>query len=147
MLALSSQQDAHAAAQARPRIILAEDDQDMRQLLASALSEDGYDVIEIADGAELLQAIHSRQHQRVARGIISDIQMPLLSGFDVLADLRSTNPTIPVILITAFGDERTHAAARMLGVAAVFNKPFDVDDLRTAVLNIMPPRHGTARKA
>jgi DNA-binding NtrC family response regulator len=65
--------------------------------------------------------------------------MPAFSGLEVLADLRSKNTTLPVILITAFGDRQTHAEALALGAYAVFDKPFDVDDLRTALMNIVPP--------
>jgi two-component system response regulator (stage 0 sporulation protein F) len=126
------------------RVLLAEDDPDMRSLLATALKEDGHDVIEIADGAQFLQVIYSCRRLASGRGfdaIISDIRMPAFSGLEVVADLRSTDTTVPIILITAFGDEQTHAAAFMLGVSAVFDKPFDVDDLRTALLNVVPPRH------
>jgi len=42
-------------------------------------------------------------------------------------------------VITAFGDEKAHAEARRLGVDAVFDKPFDLDDFRTAVYNLVPP--------
>jgi DNA-binding response OmpR family regulator len=51
----------------------------------------------------------------------------------MLASLRTAECSVPVVLITAFGDEATHAQALRLGAAALFDKPFDVDDLRAAV--------------
>jgi len=65
--------------------------------------------------------------------------MPGLTGLDVLAILRCANRTTPVILITAFGDEATHAEGRELGAVAVLDKPFNVQELRTAVVGAMPP--------
>jgi CheY-like chemotaxis protein len=127
----------------RPRrVIVADDDPDMRELLASTLRHDGYEVVEIADGSELFQTVHSWLRHGDGRGldaIVTDNRMPAFSGLEVLAELRSVNTKLPVILITAFGDGRTHAAARALGACAVFDKPFDVDDLRTALLNVAPP--------
>ena len=66
--------------------------------------------------------------------------MPGLTGLDVLAILRCANWATPVILITAFGDEATHAEGRELGAVAVFDKPFNVDALRATVLETIPPR-------
>ena len=71
--------------------------------------------------------------------VISDVRMPGLTGLDVLAILRCANWATPVILITAFGDEATHAEGRELGAVAVFDKPFNVEQLRAAVLETMPP--------
>ena len=58
----------------------------------------------------------------------------------VLAALRETDRTTPVILITAFGDDATHREARELGADAMFDKPFDLEDLRTAAYYFAPPR-------
>ena len=57
------------------------------------------------------------------------------TGLDVVAGLRRAEWITPVIIITAFGDEATHAEAQRLGAAAVFDKPFDVNDLRIAALH------------
>jgi DNA-binding response OmpR family regulator len=58
-----------------------------------------------------------------------------LTGLDVLTELRWDDWAIPVILITAFGDEDTHAEGERLGAAAVFNKPFDIDSLCKAAMH------------
>lgn len=70
--------------------------------------------------------------------IIMDIRMPSRTGLEVLADLRKYDCHVPVVLITAFGARDVHEKARQLGAVAVFDKPFDVDDLRTALLNCRP---------
>ena len=121
------------ANQGSARIILAEDDAPLRELIASVLRTSGYDVIELPDGAELLEyaAAHLSSDGTI-RGvdlIITDYRMPHYSGLDVLTALRRVLTDTPVILITAFGDFETHTYARALDVAAIFDKPFDVDEL------------------
>ena len=127
----------------RRLVLLAEDDPAFRRLIASVLAEEGYEVIEAADGPSLLAQIESTLNVRRERAdsflIVADIRMPGLTGLDVLAILRCANRTTPVILITAFGDEATHAEGRELGAVAVLDKPFNVQELRTAVVGAMPP--------
>jgi DNA-binding NtrC family response regulator len=118
-------------------LLLAEDDPDMRWLLSMSLRKEGYEVIEVRDGAELrakvrTQVANPKQEPQVSM-IISDFRMPGATGLDVLEELRRLEQSMPFILITAFGDEATHEAARRLG-AVVFDKPLDLEDLRTAVL-------------
>ena len=118
------------------RILVAEDDFEMRRFLISRLRKDGYDVTEAADGAQLLTRLNpglSRSEQFDLDLIISDIRMPGVSGLEVLAGLRTYAGAPPVILITAFGNPETHAEAERLGAVAVFDKPFDVDAVRAFV--------------
>jgi FixJ family two-component response regulator len=61
--------------------------------------------------------------------------MPRLSGLGVLDALRRAHLHFPVILMTVLADESVHTVARRLGAVGVLHKPFDVDDLRTAVMN------------
>jgi DNA-binding response OmpR family regulator len=122
------------------RILLAEDDDDMRCVVADSLRSDGYDVIELADG-EVLLALASRLETGANGGsvdlIVSDIRMPTCGGLEVLSALRDARCHVPVILMTAFGDEITRQQAARLS-AVLFDKPFDLDDLRTAVKNLLP---------
>jgi len=124
-------------------VLLAEDDPAFRRLIASVLADDGYEVLEAEDGVALLANIESTLTLRRERAesflVVADVRMPGLSGLDVLAILRCANRATPVILITAFGDEATHAEGRELGAAAVFDKPFSLDALRAMVLETMPP--------
>ena len=122
-----------------PLVLLAEDDARMRRLLAAALRLDGFEVVEAKDGAELLEGIgnlilHPRDG-RVVDLVITDVRMPFTTGLDVVAGLRRAEWITPVIVITAFGDEATHAEAQRLGAVAVFDKPFDVNELRIAALH------------
>jgi DNA-binding response OmpR family regulator len=124
-----------------PRVVVAEDDDEMRRLVVEALCKDGYDVEEARDGGRLLvrAAAHYAHRPKVPDVdlIVSDVRMPICSGLQILQGLREGHWDIPVILMTAFGDDDTRARAEKLG-AILFDKPFDIDDLRTAVRTLVP---------
>jgi two-component system response regulator (stage 0 sporulation protein F) len=128
------------------RVVVAEDDMEQRTLLTRALKKDGFIVIEVRSGTELVDFLAGlMQPDGTIAGvdlIVSDIRMPGYTALDVLAGLRFALHTTPVILVTAFGDEATHRLALALGAIAVFDKPFDIDDLRMAVINALN-RKGT----
>ncbi len=117
-----------------PCVLVAEDDAEMRRLVVEALRRDGYDVREARDGGELLGAASQSAEVDL---IVSDVRMPAFTGMQILAALRDGGSTVPVILMTAFGDDDTRARAETLG-AILFDKPFALDDLRTAVMNMLP---------
>jgi DNA-binding response OmpR family regulator len=123
------------------RILLAEDDPEMRRILAMVLRRDGYEVVEARDGLELLRSIASPGlvQGRAANFdlIVSDLRMPLFSGLDGLTYLNECVQRTPVILITAFGDGDTHREALRLGARRVFNKPFDVSELSAYVGEVL----------
>lgn len=123
------------------RVLVAEDDAEMRALLVEALRGDGFEVLEARHGSELMQLLAARLDEggelRMLDLLVSDVRMPGWSGLDVLQALREVHARIPVILITAFGAAELHARAREYGACVMFDKPFDVDDLRTAVVNAL----------
>ena len=125
----------------RPRVVLAEDDDAMRRLLGDTLIADGYEVIELANG----RALYSFLDQCAGRSeapalILSDINMPGLSGLDIVRAIRAWGWSVPVILITAFGDDETRHTVKLAGATYLFSKPLDLDDLRTAVMHFLPRR-------
>jgi CheY-like chemotaxis protein len=121
-------------------ILLADDAEEMRAVISMRLRQCGYSVTECCNGAELLAElgdylgnvpVESRQRQFDL--IISDIRMPGVFGTSVVEGGTEYGNFPPTILITAFGDEETHEKARHIGVAAVLDKPFDMNDLMTKV--------------
>jgi len=126
----------------RLHVLLAEDDPDIRHMMAIGLRCDGYKVVEVRDGAQLLERVASSMLEHEADPpdlIVSDVRMPGFSGLTILAGLRSAGWSTPVILVTAWASDELRDHARDLD-AAVIEKPFDVDDLRTAVMNLAPTR-------
>lgn len=135
-------QKATAAGKLVPQVLLAEDDDEMRRMLAQALSAAGYDVIQCRHGMDFLKRLESFIISKDTLDfelIISDILMPGLTGLEILEDLHDCKGFPPMILITAFGDENIHRKAKRLGAAAMFDKPFEVDDLLSKVREIVPP--------
>ncbi len=118
-------------------VLVADDDEDMRELIASTLRSDGYVVLEARDGGDLLDQLEAAFDDPSARPdvVVADIMMPRLSGLGVLDALRRARAHFPVLLITVLADESVHVVARKLGALGVLHKPFDMDDLRTAVVN------------
>ena len=123
------------------RILLAEDDDEMRQLLARALRNGQHTVIDCCNGLELLECVVAATEHRgqIALDlIISDISMPYVTGLEALKELREARKlTIPIVLITACGSDEMHGLARRLGAAAVIDKPFDLDRLRDTVRTVL----------
>jgi DNA-binding response OmpR family regulator len=127
-----------------PRILVAEDDHEMRALIVHALEKEGYDVTPCPDGWRLLGYFTPYLLSVGASDtppfdlVISDIRMPVLSGLQMLEGSRGVNGIPPFILMTAFGDEETRVIAKRAGAVAWFEKPFDIDRLVADVLRIAP---------
>lgn len=117
------------------RVLLAEDDVDLRNLLAAALRRAGYSVLTAKDGQAMLSLFTEASQAALPAPdvIVMDIRMPRYSGIELLAALRLASWTIPVILITGFGDEMTHCRARDFGAIAVLDKPLPAMELIQAV--------------
>ncbi len=113
----------------------------MRRFLAATLRKDGYEVIEARTGAELIDLVADLLRRPTGRPafdlIVSDQRMPGLTGLEVLEGVQGNNWSPPFIMITAFGSDEFEEEARRAGAAAVFDKPFDIDDLRMAILNLI----------
>ena len=117
----------------RPLVLLAEDDDEIRWALVDFLVHDGFLVTSVPNGNLLAEALRQLlAKQLLPDVIVTDHRMPGRLGIDVLASLSEHGVAVPVIVITAFGAD-VGEKARALGARAVFQKPFDPDDLRTAV--------------
>jgi len=145
MLPVQEASAKHACAvTGRRRVLVAEDDNEMRALLVWRLSKDGFEVTECDHGIDLINRIDPIGALVASEEfdlIISDIRMPGITGLEVLEDVRHCGTACPpVILITAFGDRETHQQARRFGVAAMFDKPFDFNEFLAKVHELVPPQ-------
>ena len=114
------------------RILLAHGDRELRGLIALVLRSDGHQVVEAADGSELLEAIASLviDGDRPFDVIVSAQAMPGLPGVSVLTGLRSRGRRTPFVLMT--GHPLVQAQARRLG-AVVLDRPFDAATIRRVI--------------
>lgn len=121
----------------RALVLLAEDDDELRSLLATVLRKDGHEVAEARTGVELLRALEAGAGGGCLPDVVvSDVQMPGLTGLEVASALRLAASRVPIVLITAFGDDDAHGRARELG-AIMLDKPFDLGALRATVRAVL----------
>ncbi len=111
----------------QPRILVIDDDRYVRMLLCDLLSAWGYNADVAADGVEGLALFERGTYDAV----VTDFAMPNVSGLDVVAGVRDRDPSIAIILFTAFMGELAGEDQR-LGVR-VLRKPLDIDDLHRAL--------------
>jgi CheY-like chemotaxis protein len=114
-------------------ILIADDDPELRELMAMKLSKLGHRIHEVSNGAELLEELQNTTHDL----IISDLQMPLLSGIEALVRLRREDWSVPFILMTGFPGPTTHDRANRLGAAYILHKPLDLDYLCKIVQQVV----------
>ena len=114
----------------------------MRELLVACARGAGMAVEAVEDGDQLKRWLED--HHRPPRVVVSDVNMPGCSGLEVLRWLRDRLPSTHVILITAFGDARTHWRARQLGAVAVLNKPFEMSTLLALIGRLQEHEHASA---
>jgi len=109
-----------------PHILLADDDDALRELLDFALTRAGYLVTCCTNGRDLADRLEEGDPFDL---IISDLRMPALTGLDVLERQACSRRRVPFICMTAFGDQQTHDRARRFGAVTTLDKPFDLDEM------------------
>ena len=117
------------------RILIVDDEADIRQLVTYALVEDAHDVATAADGTEAMEQVTENPPDLV----ILDVMMPGLDGFDLLAKLeeKGLRGDTRVLILTARGSERDWKQGYDLGADRYMTKPFDPEDLITTVRELM----------
>lgn len=109
-----------------PHILLAEDDDALRELLDFALTRAGYLVTCCTNGLDLMERLEEGDPFDL---VISDLRMPALTGLEVLEFQLENRQRPPFICMTAFGDQQTHEQAKRFGAATTIDKPFDLDEM------------------
>lgn len=118
------------------KILIIDDDTSLRRVLEYNLQEAGYLALTAADGEAGLTLFDEQQPDLV----ITDLKMPVMSGFQVLAAVKERAPQTPVIVITAFGAVDTAVEAMKLGAYDYITKPFNRDELRLVLKKALEMR-------
>jgi DNA-binding response OmpR family regulator len=111
-----------------PTILLVDDEDSVRKVLAFPLERDGYAVVQAADGAEALERF-AAQHIDL---VVLDIMLPKLDGLEVCKRLRATS-SVPIIMLTARDDELDKVIGLELGADDYITKPFSIREFRSRV--------------
>ena len=112
------------------RVLLIEDDPDVRRLIAGALRDVGLDVVPAMDGAQALRTALARK----PAAVVLDLGLPDFDGAEFVARWRERRPDagdVPIVIVSARPDRRV--VGGLLGARRVFGKPFEVDELVGAV--------------
>jgi two-component system, NtrC family, response regulator PilR len=120
----------------RTRILVVDDELSMREFLSILLEREGYEVLTASDAASALSRLAASEIDLV----ISDVQMPGLSGLELLARIKEDAPETAVLLITAFSTAEQAVEAMKLGAYDYLAKPFKVDEIKILVRNALEKR-------
>jgi len=113
------------------RILLAEDEDSLRELVARALKQDGHDVVSNCDGAAALDAL-MRDDGRYDL-LLTDIKMPIMDGIALALAASRDFPDMPILLMTGYADQRERASGLELLIHDVIAKPFTLATICGAV--------------
>ncbi len=121
----------------RPRVLLAEDDDELRPVLEQALTRSGFDVSAVPDGSQLLDRIAlcllGERWEPMPDVIVTDVRLPAFNGLSLIEGLRDEGFCVPVVVMTAFGDQTMRDRVEHLGRATYLDKPFEQRELEAAV--------------
>lgn len=115
----------------RERILIAEDNADMRELLQDVLDEAGYEVIVAADGRQA--QVQIEREREMLDLVITDVRMPGITGDELLTQIRARRAEVPVIVITAFGSVEQAVEMVKAGAFQYLTKPFKNSELLNVV--------------
>jgi DNA-binding NtrC family response regulator len=123
----------------QPRILVVDDDPEMRALLLDVLRGEGYEVVEANDGAQAVLAMRVRTFDV----ILMDKNMPGPSGLDLLPGFRRVCPATRIIMMTAFGDLPSYMEAVEKGALEYLFKPFRMEELKAAIAKALDKEAGS----
>jgi two-component system cell cycle response regulator CpdR len=113
------------------RILIAEDEPNVRALVTRALTQDGHDVIATADGSEALEAF--TRAKKPFNLLLTDIKMPMMDGIALALTVARDDPELPILLMTGYADQRERASGLDALIHDVIAKPFTLFEIQSAV--------------
>jgi two-component system, cell cycle response regulator CpdR len=118
-----------------PRVLIADDEESMRTLVARAIAMDGHQTVTAQDGADALEIL--AREDGAFDLLLTDIQMPVMDGIALALSVARDFPDLTILLMTGFADQRERASNLNALVHDVVTKPFSVADIRTAVADAL----------
>jgi CheY-like chemotaxis protein len=119
------------------RIMIAEDEAAVRTLLMRALAQDGHAVESAPDGAAALERLSAAEPFDL---LLTDIQMPMMDGIALALAAKRDHPTLTVMLMTGYTDQRERAQSLKALIHDIVQKPFSVAEIRAAVQSALAVR-------
>ena len=122
-----------------PRVLIDDDEESMRLLVARAIAMDGHEIVTAEDGAEALEILN--RDSGAFDLLLTDIKMPVMDGIALALAAARDFPRLTILLMTGFADQRERASGLEAIVHDVITKPFAVADIRTAVADALASRN------
>jgi two-component system, cell cycle response regulator CpdR len=114
------------------RILIAEDEEPVRALVSRALTQDGHEVVATADGAEAIEALQREDGHFDL--LLADIKMPVMDGLALALATARDFPTLPILLMTGYADQRERACGLEALICGIIAKPFTLAAINSAVV-------------
>ena len=121
------------------RVLIADDEESMRLLVARAIAMDGHEIVTAEDGAEALEILN--RDSGAFDLLLTDIKMPVMDGIALALAAARDFPRVTILLMTGFADQRELASGLEAFFLDVITKPFAVADIRTAVADALASRN------
>lgn len=121
------------------RILIVDDEDSMRALVARAIGMDGHETVTASDGGEALELLVAEAGTFDL--LLTDIKMPVMDGIALALAAARDFPSLTILLMTGFADQRERASNLEAIIHDVITKPFSVADIRTAVADALAARH------
>lgn len=116
------------------KILIVDDQFGIRILLNEVFNKEGYQTFQAANGVQALEILTNHSPDLV----LLDMKIPGMDGNEILKRMKQIDPDIKVIIMTAYGELDMIQQAKDLGAITHFAKPFDIDDIRSAVREYVP---------
>ncbi len=115
------------------KILVVDDDDQIREVLTDMLSIDGYDTVACEDGYKALEAFNVEEFDLV----ITDLGMPGMSGLELAGEIHAKNPELPIAMITGWGTQLNHDEVALNGIKTVLSKPFHLKDIKAMISELV----------
>ncbi|MGQ0695279.1 MAG: response regulator [Nitrospiraceae bacterium] len=122
------------------RVLIVDDEPDIRKVVRLTLQKAGYDVIEAENGEKAIEAINTGENRLLLDVIVCDIRMPKVNGIEAIAYFRQNYPRVPLIVLTGFPDTDMATSLLRQGVVDYLVKPVEGEKLKASVARAMEQR-------
>ncbi|TLY17385.1 MAG: response regulator [Nitrospirae bacterium] len=122
------------------RVLIVDDEPDIRKVVRMTLQKAGYDVLEAEDGEKAIEVINTGENRLMLDVIICDIRMPKINGVEAIAYFRKEYSRVPVVVLTGFPDINMATSFLNDGVVDYLVKPVEGEKLKAAVAKAMDQR-------
>lgn len=122
------------------RVLIVDDEDNVRKVIRMTLTKAGYDVVEAADGGKAIEVLRADDNPLMVDVITCDIRMPKVNGVEAIQFFRDQFPSIPVVVITGFPDTSLAVSLLKTGVVDYVTKPVEGEKLLTVVAKAMEER-------